>query len=174
MIMKKIITACIAGVVVSSCIFGAHTLEPSIRNSIMKLEFGEGRDIKSEKDKKANSDIYGFVPYKVKKGDTVYGICRESVVYLPTNKAAAMIIEKNNLKGNDDITDGQIIYIPYKDPGNSIEYIVKSGDTIYTIASNLMPGQNADESVDDIMEENDLSSANDIKEGQILLIPHVK
>ena len=135
---------------------------------------GNGNNTKSEEDKKTSAEVYGFIPYKVKNGDTVYGICREKVVCFSENKAAAVIMDKNNLKSNDDLKEGQIIYIPYKSVNDSIEYVVKDGDTIFTIASKLMPGKDVSACVEDIMEENDLNSINDIEEGEILLIPYEK
>lgn len=174
MIMKKFIAVDFTAALVLFCIFGVYAFKPFILNNINLDKLMKVNMVKSEQGNKLNTDKEKFVPYKVKKGDTVYGICAENVISFPLNKAAEMIINKNHLKGNDDIKEGQVIYIPYMDPGNSIEYLVKEGDTIFTIARQLMPGRDMNISVEDIMEENNLSSDKDIREGQILLIPYDK
>lgn len=174
MIMKKLFAAGITGIAAASCIFGAYKFDPSIVNKVISKGMVNSNHGKSEQDKKASAEVYGFVPYKVKKGDTVYGICREKVNCFPENKAAEMIMDKNKLKSNDDIKEGQIIYIPYKNVENDIEYVVKDGDTIFTIANKLMPGKDVNACVEDIIEENDLNSINDIEEGKILFIPYEK
>ena len=101
--------------------------------------------------------------YTVKSGDTLYSIARKY------NTTPQKIIDLNYLK-NTNITPGQILRIPEtytKEEDmylpNYINYIVKRGDTLYSIAkaNNI--------SVDTIVSDNSLTS-NTLNIGQILKI----
>ena len=96
--------------------------------------------------------------YVVKKGDTLYKIASIYNVSVDEIKKANGLIS-NNL----DI--GQILYIPVEDePKEENVYIVKSGDTLYKIASIY------NVSVDGIKNANELIS-NTLQIGQKLVIP---
>jgi murein DD-endopeptidase MepM/ murein hydrolase activator NlpD len=123
---------------------------------------------------KAKAGVSGYIMYQVKEGDTLYGICRENIIGISEERAVSLIINKNHLKNKYDIKIGQKISIPYKNQDNSIQYLVRRGDTLPSIAQKLMPGQNTDNSIKKIMEENSLTFMSDIEEGQILLIPVCK
>ena len=103
--------------------------------------------------------------YTVQKGDTLYSI---SLNYDTTPGA---IINKNNLN-NDILSVGQTLYIP-KDVESTGEdedviqtnnYIVKKGDSLYSISKTF------NVSIDDIKSLNDLSS-NILTIGQVLILP---
>ena len=99
--------------------------------------------------------------YTVKKGDTLYSIASRY------NTTVNEIKKLNNLT-NNDLSLGQILKIPEmyditKELPNYVNYIVKKGDTLYSIAkSNGV-------SVDTIVKDNSLSS-NNLSLGQILKI----
>ena len=113
-----------------------------------------------------------YINYTVQKGDSLYSIAQK---YDTTVDA---LMQDNGLK-NTTLTVGQNLkirmsvsgeveecfgedYIPSSN--NTLEYVVKKGDTLYSIAKKY------NVSVSDIVKENNLSNAN-LSVGQILLIP---
>ena len=101
--------------------------------------------------------------YTVKKGDTLYSVAKKY------NTTSQNIIDLNYLK-NTNITPGQILRIPEtytKEEEmylpNYTNYIVKKGDTLYSIA------KDNNISVDTIISDNSLTS-NTLNIGQILKI----
>ena len=104
---------------------------------------------------------YNYYPekegiYVVKKGDTLYGIASKYNVSLNALK------ELNNLTSNT-INVGQILTIPDSNTLNNNIYIVKKGDTLYSIARLY------NTTVNKIKELNNLTT-NIINIGQELLI----
>ena len=104
--------------------------------------------------------------YTVKKGDTLYSIS----ILFNTNPNA--IISKNNLT-SDILNEGQLLLIPsdVESTGNNEDanlgdnvYIVKKGDTLYSIAKNY------NLAVDELKNINNLTS-NVLSVGQVLNIP---
>ena len=103
--------------------------------------------------------------YVVQKGDTLYSI---ALKYGTTPNA---IIRKNNLK-NNTLTVGQTLTIPsdvestgdYSDMSNSNTYVVKRGDSLYSIANAY------NVSVNDLRNINNLTS-DILSVGQVLIIP---
>ena len=101
--------------------------------------------------------------YTVKKGDTLYSVAKKY------NTTSQKIIDLNYLK-NTNITPGQILRIPEtytKEEEmylpNYTNYIVKKGDTLYSIA------KDNNISVDTIISDNSLTG-NTLNIGQILKI----
>ncbi len=95
--------------------------------------------------------------YVVKKGDTLYGIANKYNVSVDNLKSY------NNLS-TDSLSIGQIIKIPdNKVSGN--EYVVKSGDSLYSISKKYGV------SVDELMSVNNLKSTV-LSVGQVLKIPN--
>lgn len=95
--------------------------------------------------------------YVVKKGDTLYGIANKYNVSVDNLKSY------NNLS-TDSLSIGQIIKIPdNKVSGN--EYVVKSGDSLYSISKKYGI------SVDELMSVNNLKSTV-LSVGQLLKIPN--
>lgn len=95
--------------------------------------------------------------YVVKKGDTLYGIANKYKVSVDNLKSY------NNLS-TDSLSIGQIIKIPEnKVSGN--EYVVKSGDSLYSISKKYGV------SVDELMSVNNLKSTV-LSVGQVLKIPN--
>ena len=98
--------------------------------------------------------------YTVKRGDTLYQIASKF------NTTVDAIKSLNNLTSNN-LSIGQVLKIPTTNinPDNDIEeYIVKSGDTLYSIARQF------DVSVNDLIEYNNLPTTI-LSQGQILRIP---
>lgn len=95
--------------------------------------------------------------YKVKSGDTLYKIALEY------NTTVDELKKLNGLTSNV-LTIGQLLKVP----GSSLqtkEYIVKKGDTLYSIASGL------NTTVDELKKANNLTS-NMISIGQKLIVPN--
>ena len=98
--------------------------------------------------------------YTVKNGDTLYGISNQFGV------SVADILKENNVDPKN-LQIGQIITIPNTsgtNPNSSINYIVKKGDTLYSIANKYGI------TIKDIINLNNLKS-NNISVGQVLYIP---
>lgn len=95
--------------------------------------------------------------YVVKKGDTLYGIANKYNVSVDNLKSY------NNLS-TDSLSIGQIIKIP-DNKVNSNEYVVKSGDSLYSISKKYGV------SVDELMSVNNLKSTM-LSIGQVLKIPN--
>lgn len=106
-----------------------------------------------------------YLIYTVKKGDTLYSIANNY------NTTVSTIMDINNLKGTN-LTLNQQLLLPKDSDINinidknneGIEYIVKSGDTLYKIANSYKV------SVDKIKSANNLVS-NTLSIGQKLIIP---
>lgn len=96
--------------------------------------------------------------YTVKKGDNLYNIARTY------NTTASQIISINNLP-NTNLSIGQKLKIPTNknSSSTSITYIVKKGDSLYTIAKKY------NTTVDSIKKKNNLKT-NNLSIGQKLLI----
>ena len=101
--------------------------------------------------------------YTVSKGDSLWSIAKKFNVSVEELKAA------NNLSSNL-LNIGQSLVIPSQEeqptPGEYTVYIVKSGDSLYSIANRY------DITVNDLIEYNNLSSTN-LSIGQQLLIPAI-
>lgn len=95
--------------------------------------------------------------YVVKKGDTLYGIANKYNVSVDNLKSY------NNLS-TDSLSIGQTIKIP-DNKANSNEYVVKSGDSLYSISRKYGV------SVDELMSVNNLKSTV-LSVGQVLKIPN--
>lgn len=95
--------------------------------------------------------------YTVKPGDTLYKISNMFGISIDELKKI------NNLK-NDNLTIGQIIKLT-PDANNYISYIVKKGDTLYSIANAFKT------SVEELKKLNKLDS-NNLYIGQILTVPN--
>ena len=95
--------------------------------------------------------------YVVKKGDTLYGIANKYNVSVDNLKSY------NNLS-TDSLSIGQKIKIP-DNKVNSNEYVVKSGDSLYSISTKYGV------SVDELMSVNNLKSTV-LSVGQVLKIPN--
>lgn len=94
--------------------------------------------------------------YTVTKGDNLYAIAREY------NTTVNNLMEINNLKSNL-LSIGQVIKVPTTSFDNQNTYIVKSGDTLYSIARKF------GKTVTDIQNKNSLSGTT-LTIGQVLKI----
>ena len=119
-----------------------------------------------------NSNSNDALLYRVKSGDTLWGISRQ---YLGGGPRYKEIMDANGLT-NDMIYPGQILKIPASNPGGSDSsvqepeyrtYMVKQGDTLWKIAQNLFGDGNK---YSEIMNLNNLPNGN-LQVGQILKIP---
>lgn len=109
-----------------------------------------------------------YLVYTVKNGDTLYKIANQY------NTTVSVLMNINNLN-NSNLTINQQLLIPKYDENekekeienNGIEYIVKSGDTLYKIANTY------NVTVNQIKDANNLTS-NTLSIGQKLLIPDIE
>lgn len=98
--------------------------------------------------------------YNVKKGDTLYNIAKQY------DTTVDELIEFNQLF-NTVLTIGQQLIIPIDNNNDNLTYIVKSGDTLYSIAKKY------NTNVAELMEHNNLTN-NMISINQELSIPNTK
>ncbi|MGN0973694.1 MAG: LysM peptidoglycan-binding domain-containing protein [Bacilli bacterium] len=98
--------------------------------------------------------------YVVKKGDSLYSIAKNN------NTTVADLKKLNNLT-SDLLSIGQVLILSTNNefvPENYIIYVVKKGDSLYSIA------KNSNTTVDDLIKINKLNSTN-LSIGQNLFIP---
>lgn len=107
-------------------------------------------------------EIVPSVTYVVKAGDNLYNIAKQY------NTSVSEIVRLNSLS-NNNLSVGQQLLIPTADvsdnSSSSNTYVVKSGDTLYSIARRF--GTN----VNDIVRLNNLAGTN-LSVGQTLVIPN--
>lgn len=112
---------------------------------------------------------YANVPYTPPKGENVYTVKKGDSLYVIANKYGITVDElktANNLSSNL-LNVGQILKIPKKEevaPSEYEVYTVKSGDSLWSIATNYGV------SVDDIINLNNLGTTV-LQIGQQILIP---
>ncbi|WP_078146071.1 LysM peptidoglycan-binding domain-containing protein [Exiguobacterium sp. HVEsp1] len=100
--------------------------------------------------------------YTVKSGDTLYSIARTYGVTVSALAAA------NNITNYSLIYVGQVLIIPtttVTPPTTTVKYTVKSGDTLYKIATMY------NTTVAKIAAANNITNVNSIYVGQVLVIP---
>ncbi|WP_214876213.1 LysM peptidoglycan-binding domain-containing protein [Exiguobacterium sp. CH10] len=101
--------------------------------------------------------------YTVKSGDTLYSIARTYGVTVSALAAA------NNITNVNSISVGQVLIIPgttvTPPPTTTVKYTVKSGDTLYKIATMY------NTTVAKIAAANNITNVNLISVGQVLIIP---
>ena len=123
-------------------------------NETIIIEYGDADNYKQVVDIIVKSIIEYLAlsdTYKVKSGDTLYSIAKKYNISVDELK------ELNNLK-NNNITVGQVLKIKSNIPSEEVTgknyYIVKSGDTLYSIAKKY------NTTVDEIKKLNNLKSNN--------------
>ena len=123
-------------------------------NETIIIEYGDADNYKQVVDIIVKSIIEYLAlsdTYKVKSGDTLYSIAKKY------NISVNELKELNNLK-NNNITVGQVLKIKSNIPSEEVTgknyYIVKSGDTLYSIAKKY------NTTVDEIKKLNNLKSDN--------------
>ena len=123
-------------------------------NETIIIEYGDADNYKQVVDIIVKSIIEYLAlsdTYKVKSGDTLYSIAKKYNISVDELK------ELNNLK-NNNITVGQVLKIKSNIPSKEVTgknyYIVKSGDTLYSIAKKY------NTTVDEIKKLNNLKSDN--------------
>lgn len=96
------------------------------------------------------------INYTVKKGDSLYSIAKKY------NTSTSRLISINNLKSSL-LSIGQVLKIPKDSYNSNVTYIVKKGDSLYSIAKKY------NTTVDSIKNKNNLKS-NSLSIGQQLYI----
>ena len=103
------------------------------------------------------------INYTVKAGDTLYAIALKYKV------TVAQIVAANNITNVNLIRVGQVLKIPVASPApppvTSVNYTVKAGDTLYSIARTY------NVTVAQIAAANNITNVNLIRVGQVLKIP---
>jgi LysM repeat protein len=116
--------------------------------------------------KVSNEDL---VNYEVQEGEGLTAISKKYEEYCPADIASKTILKINNLKDSKEVTAGSEIKIPEKYLTNGEIYIVKSGDTLSSIAQDFFSDLSMNEAIEKIKSDNFLSSYN-IKLGEQLFL----
>lgn len=125
-------------------------------NNLTSNNLAIGQSLLIKKNPKENTNV---TTYTVKSGDTLYAIAKKY------NTTVNAITTLNNLSSNS-LSIGQTLKIPTSTQ-NTTEptYIVKSGDTLYSIARKY------NTTVSELINRNNLKTSN-LKIGQELIIPN--
>lgn len=125
-------------------------------NNLTSNNLFVGQSLLIKKNLKENTNI---TTYTVKSGDTLYALANK---YNTTVNAIATL---NNLSSNN-LSIGQTLKIPIStQTPTEPTYIVKSGDTLYSIARKY------NTTVSELISRNNLKTSN-LKIGQELIIPN--
>lgn len=164
--------------------------EETPNNSNAKPEEEKENKTEDENKKKETSDKVKEGYYIVKSNDTLYSIARTYMPSYTTAEVVKGIRERNNIEENQAIIPGQKIIISYetaletknkeKDSeevaanatthNNHVKYVVKDGDTLYSIATKYFKDKDISEAVKTIKEHNNLTT-DVIKIDETLCIP---
>lgn len=112
-----------------------------------------------------NLPASGSQTYTVRSGDTLYSIA------LRFNTTVARLASANNISNTNLIRVGQVLIIPgtgrgsTPPPSSPVNYTVRSGDTLYSIARRY------NTTVAQLASLNNISNPNLIRVGQVLTIP---
>lgn len=139
-------------------IAGAYNISPSELinyNNLSSTILSVGQTLKIPYQDIKEEQTTEYIDYTVKKGDSLYSIARTYGISVND------IMSFNNLNSSL-LNIGQMLKIPVSET-NSVKYIVKRGDTLYSIA------QTYNTTVDSIKNKNNLKS-NTLSIGQILTI----
>ena len=124
-------------------------------NNLTNNEIQIGQVLKVSNSPQINKDA---IIYVVQRGDSLYGIARMFGTTVEN-------IKRVNSLSSDIITPGQELVINENIPvGESNYYVVKRGDTLYSIA------KNNNITVDDLIKMNNLTSLI-LKVGDKLIVP---
>ena len=128
---------------------------------IIRIRLSDGQTIEVEEcygeDYQIPSNIKDYINYTVKKGDNLYNIAKAY------NTSVSEISKINNLK-NSSLSIGQQLKIPnIVSNTTNITYIVKKGDSLYSIARKY------NTTVDSLKKKNNLKT-NNLSVGQKIVI----
>ena len=97
--------------------------------------------------------------YTVQKGDTPWIISNRFKVDLNT------FLSTNKLTASSEIYPGQVVSLPLQGQATRATYVVKKGDTPWTVSNQFKVGLN------ELLNVNGLKSSDSIYEGQVLKLP---
>ncbi len=127
--------------------------------------------------------------YVVKADDTLYSIAR---TYMPNSEPSEVVSEiltRNKMSKNDTISEGQKLIISFEtslvsksqdktatadstDHSSHTKYVVKSGDTLFSIAKKYLASMNVIDGVELIKQHNNIKDENTIKVQETICIPN--
>lgn len=115
-----------------------------------------------------------YTDYIVKEGDTLFSIARNVIPWRSQDEAVKILETMNNLKNREVISVGSRLMVPVNtiDATGCTKYIVKSGESLYTIAENFFPDMNIAKAVDTIMKKNNINDPNLLSVGLEIYIPN--
>ena len=141
-------------------------------NNLSSINLYIGQQLRIPETNESTTTLPSYINYTVQKGDNLYSIARKYGLTVEE------IVKDNNLNSNN-LSIGQNLKIrttpnngviieecfgeDYTPPSSSITYVVKKGDSLYSIAKKY------NTSVDNIKRKNNLTS-NSLSIGQVLKI----
>lgn len=153
---------------------------------ISKVEENEKLDEKEEETKVSEGIKEGY--YIVKEADTLFSIAKTYMPNSDPDKVVEAIRERNKLTDNV-ISSGQKLIISYEtalenqsdsakdntaiagDHANHTNYVVKDGDTLFSIAQEQMSSMNVMDAVEAIRAHNNMAESDVIKVDQTICLP---
>lgn len=134
-------------------------------NSLTSTNLSVGQHLRIRKKLDSVEECFGidytppstnYLSYTVKKGDSLYSIAKKY------NTSVNVIMSLNNLASNN-LSIGQVLKIPNTSGNTEMIYVVKKGDSLYSIARKY------NTTVDKIKQKNNLKT-NSLSIGQELII----
>lgn len=115
-----------------------------------------------------------FTDYIVQEGDTLFSIARNKIPWKSQDEATKILQAVNNLKNRELLSVGSKLKIPANtiDTSNCVKYVVKEGESIYTIAESYLPNMNIMDAVDLIMKKNNITESSALSIGLEIYIPN--
>lgn len=96
----------------------------------------------------------GSFEYTVLEKDTLSSIITALKVKAPRSVVASNILKESNLEKISDVVKNVKITIPYTYLNKGTSYTVKSGDTLFSIATDKYPDLSIDAAVKKLKEDN--------------------
>ena len=114
-----------------------------------------------------------YTDYIVKEGDTLFSIARNTMPWKSQDEAVKILETMNSLKSREVISVGSRLMVPVNtmDTTGYTKYIVKAGESLYTIAEDYLPDMNPAKAVDMIMKKNSITDPTLLSVGLEIYIP---
>ena len=147
-----------------------------------KTEVEDIKEINSNKlDEEYINDKTNVGIYTVKMSDTVFSIVTTHMPSHDTSKVVEFIKDRNNMNESYNIVEGEQIIIPYEkaietstvadSDSKTTDYTVKKQDTLTSIAKDAMPTYSIKHAIEILIETNEITDEDAIKEGSVIHIP---
>ncbi|HLF79828.1 MAG TPA: LysM peptidoglycan-binding domain-containing protein [Dehalococcoidia bacterium] len=135
----------------------------------------------------ASANVASTATYTVKPGDTLYDIAAKNGVSESINSWIETVLSLNSLASADLLQEGSVLKVPGRaatsasgastaasqSVTSTIDYTVRSGDTLYDIAAKNGVSEGLASWIDSVLSLNSLESADMLREGAVIKVPTV-